>query len=116
MLLYLLYNSIGVFFGIIARYWLANKLNKHITGTWLDNISGAILLAIVFRLYDNDIITESLWFIIGVGFSGAYTTFSTFGKETLTLILEKQYMNAIIYVVSSFLLSKIGRASCRERV
>jgi len=107
MLLHLLYISVGGFFGSITRYWLANELNKHITGTWLANISGAILLALVFRLYQTDIITEAVWLIVGVGFSGAYTTFSTFGKETFTLILEKQYMNAIVYVVSSFLLSMI---------
>ena|SRR5699024_967861 len=107
MLLQLLFVSIGGFFGSIARYWLANELNKHVTGTWLANISGAILLAIIFRLYHNNIITESIWLILGVGFSGAYTTFSTFGKETLTFLLEKQYMNAVLYVVSSFLLSCI---------
>src|SRR5699024_12727407 len=101
MVLHLLYISIGGFFGSIARYWLENELNKHITGTWLANINGAILLALVFRLYDNDIITEALWFIIVVGFSGAYTTFSRFGRETLTLILKKHNINAIIYNIIS---------------
>lgn len=107
MFLNLLFVSIGGFFGSIVRFWLANELNKHVTGTWLANISGAILLALVFRLYHNDVITEAIWLIIGVGFSGAYTTFSTFGKETFTFLLEKRYMNAFLYVASSFLLSLI---------
>lgn len=107
MILHLFLISIGGFFGSIARFWLANEFNKHITGTWLANISGAVLLALLFRLYQHEIISESLWLMLGVGFTGAYTTFSTFGKETLTLLLEKKYVNAILYVVSSFILSFI---------
>lgn len=107
MILHLILVSIGGFFGSISRYWLSNELNKHVTGTWLANISGAILLAIIFRLYQNEIISEPFWLILGVGFSGAYTTFSTFGKETFTLLLERKYLYAALYVLSSLILSFI---------
>jgi len=105
MLLNLIVVGGGGFIGSIARFWIANELQKHITGTWIANISGSLLLAIIYRLYANGVASELIWLLFGVGFCGAYTTFSTFGKETLILLLEKQYGTAIIYVLSSFLLS-----------
>jgi len=105
MLLNLIVVGGGGFIGSIARFWIANELQKHITGTWIANISGSLLLAIMYRLHANGVASEFIWLLFGVGFCGAYTTFSTFGKETLILLLEKQYGTAIIYVLSSFLLS-----------
>lgn len=107
MLVHLLLVSIGGFFGSMSRFWLSNEFNKHFTGTWLANISGSILLALLFRLYIHGIVSESIWLILGVGFAGAYTTFSTFGKETFTLLLERNYLNAALYIISSFLVSFI---------
>ena len=47
----------------------------------------------------------------GTGFCGAYTTFSTFGYETLGLIGRQRYASAALYVVSSVLVGvfRLGR-------
>ncbi|MBP1950152.1 fluoride efflux transporter CrcB [Virgibacillus litoralis] len=97
--------ALGGFLGSIARYYISLKANKRLIGTWTANITGSILLALLFRYYLDNSISEWLWVFLGVGFCGAYTTFSTFGNETIKLILEKRYWLAIAYVLSSLTVS-----------
>ncbi|MFD2129769.1 fluoride efflux transporter CrcB [Pseudogracilibacillus auburnensis] len=107
MMIQLLFVAIGGFFGSIIRFFISNRLNKHFFGTWIANISGSILLAILLRYYLTGTIPDYLWLLLGVGFCGAYTTFSTFGNETIQLLLAKKYQTAMYYVLSSFTLSII---------
>lgn len=101
MLLPMLYVSIGGFFGSIARFFLANISNSSPIGTWIANIIGAVLLGFLLQME----LTNALFYILTIGFCGAYTTFSTFGKETMEFILNDQYGLAFIYVLSSFVVS-----------
>lgn len=97
----LLLVAIGGFFGSITRFYISFILNKHVVGTWIANISGSILLAIIVSLQMNQLLTEWVWTFVGIGFCGAYTTFSTFGNETLELILNKRLSTALCYIFSS---------------
>jgi|GEM_PF-1942741 len=94
--------GLGGFIGSITRYFIATIVKQNIVGTFMANVTGAIILAFAIHLYRAEIITESLWLFAGIGFSGAYTTFSTFGHETLQLLLTNKYKKAAIYVSSSF--------------
>ncbi len=98
----------GGFCGSVLRFFLSDLLHKHIAGTLIANVSGSILLAILFRLSLADAIPRLLWLFAGIGFCGAYTTFSTFSNEVLQLVLRKKYIKAAIYAISSFALSMIG--------
>lgn len=100
-----LYVALGGFLGSIARFYISVKANRSITGTWIANITGSILLALIFHFYFSHIISEHLWLFLGVGFCGAYTTFSTFGNETLQLILDKRYGMAVSYVCTTLMIS-----------
>lgn len=40
-----------------------------------------------------------------VGFLGAFTTFSTFSKEAMILLLKGAYIESFIYIISSILLA-----------
>ncbi|SET35287.1 CrcB protein [Oceanobacillus limi] len=97
--------AIGGFWGSIARYSISVKTNKHFIGTWVANITGSMILAFLFHFYLIGAISNALWLLAGVGFCGAYTTFSTFGNETIQLVTAKNYKKAISYVVSSVVLS-----------
>lgn len=73
--------------------------------TWLINVSGSLLLGILYALSAEDHLSGQLWLLLGVGFCGGYTTFSTFGKEVIDLLLERYWKAACLYVVTSLILS-----------
>lgn len=97
--------ALGGFFGSITRFSISKIMNKRIIGTWIANTSGSVLLAVTFHYYTTGAINQALWLCLGVGFCGSYTTFSTFGNETLQLLLKKKFRLAILYVLSSIIIA-----------
>lgn len=95
----------GGFFGSILRSYLSILCQKRFIGTWVANISGSLLLAVTVRLYVNGTFSEGLWLLVGVGFCGAYTTFSTFSYEAIQLMIEKQFIQASVYIFSTLSIS-----------
>ncbi|MBA2872224.1 CrcB protein [Anoxybacillus calidus] len=102
--------GIGGILGAITRFLLSKWISSKVTttfpiGTWIINITGSFILGCLFVLHSNGDISAWLWLFFGVGFLGAYTTFSTFGYETVHLIEKKDFGTAILYVLSSVLIS-----------
>ncbi|MFT4413453.1 fluoride efflux transporter CrcB [Bacillus sp. UMB0728] len=107
--------GVGGSLGAATRFLLGKFINKKVqrfslfpTGTWVINITGSFLLGFIANLHLTHQIHDSLWFLLGVGFCGAYTTFSTFGYETITLIGSGKIKIAIIYVTTSVFLGGIS--------
>jgi len=96
-----LFVALGGFIGSILRFYISLRFNKHLLGTLLANVTGSIFLAFMMTFYLHGVISENVWLFSGIGFSGAYTTFSTFGNETMTMLRNAQYWQATSYVVSS---------------
>lgn len=101
--------GIGGALGSLVRY----KLGKVITeksgttfplGTLIINITGVILLGILTSLEPKG----NVYLLLGDGFLGAYTTFSTFMYEGFNLFQENEKMNAFAYILGSLLLGIIG--------
>lgn len=78
--------AIGGFLGAILRFYIAQKSNENVAGkipigTLFVNLIGSFLLGIIVSLS-----LEKIYILlIGTGFLGAFTTFSTFNKELMTL-------------------------------
>lgn len=90
--------ALGGFFGAISRFLCSLiRANTFPLGTWLANSIGSLLLG-----YLAAHTTNSTWLLLGVGFCGAFTTFSTFSYEVMQFMLAKQYKHAIFYSVASF--------------
>lgn len=107
--------GIGGSLGAAARFTVGNLISKRTQkvypfpiGTWIINITGSFLLGIITQLHLSNHISELLWLFGGVGFCGAFTTFSTFGNETITLIQSKKIKLAAIYVVTSIVVGVIS--------
>ena len=105
--------ALGGALGALSRYelglWIANHWkNPFPLPTFIINISGAFLLGFLNILFIKLQISPQWRLGIGVGYLGAFTTFSTFGFEVFTLIEKGQYITALSYVLLSILLGLCG--------
>jgi len=98
---YLLLVGFGGFCGAIARFGVNLVLGTGLLpwGTFVVNVSGSFLLGLVQVLAVKAMgLGERFRLAAGVGFCGAYTTFSTFTKESLELLFSDQILPALIYI------------------
>lgn len=108
--------ALGGALGALTRYelglWISNKWNQGFPlHTFLINITGAFLLGFLNILFMERMTVSPLWRLgIGVGFLGAYTTFSTFGFETITLLEGGSYATAAAYTLLSIVIGFAGVA------
>ncbi|MCG6201673.1 fluoride efflux transporter CrcB [Psychromonas antarctica] len=77
------------------------------------NILGALIMGSIFQLVQQETITASPWWpLIGVGFLGALTTFSTFSMDNLLLLqqgeLIKTMLNIGLNVVVCIIAAYVG--------
>jgi len=74
----------GALLGANVRYWVANFFGERLGlgfpyGTLFINITGSFLLGFILTLLSNRLVVDPGYrLLIGTGFLGAYTTFSTF--------------------------------------
>lgn len=108
--------TIGGALGAVTRYqlglWISSRWNQGFPlHTFLINITGAFLLGFLNILFIERLTLSPLWRLgIGVGFLGAYTTFSTFGYEVITLLEGGSYGTAAAYTLLTVFLGFIGVA------
>ena len=91
--------SIGGAAGALLRYKISLRMaavsQRYPWATFAINISGSILLGALTGWRDQ---LPSLWYLLlGVGFCGAYTTFSTFTVEVLQLLQQSRFKLALRY-------------------
>ena len=104
----LLFVMIGGFFGAICRFALSEWIhtnNEFPLATLLINLSGCFLLGwfLTFVSQKRKIRPE-FTLLVGTGFIGSFTTFSTFSMETLSLIQSGFIFMAFFYVLTSTVL------------
>lgn len=103
--------GIGGACGSLVRYQLGKYISEKSKarlpwGTFFINISGSLLLGIVSTIG----VSNNIYILLGDGFLGAYTTFSTFMYEGFTLFQENEKANAFVYILGSLILGIIGYA------
>nr|WP_242529497.1 fluoride efflux transporter CrcB [Priestia flexa] len=96
--------ALGGFLGAIARYVLSTWMNQKSTtgfpiGTLCVNLVGSFLLGI---LVGNGM-TSGVYSFLGVGFMGAFTTFSTFKLENIHLHEKKMHTVLFPYLAFSYI-------------
>jgi CrcB protein len=64
-------------------------------GTTFINITGSLLLGVVTGLVLGGLVSEQWQLVLGTGFLGGYTTFSTASIETVRLIGERRFAAAL---------------------
>ncbi|MCT9869469.1 fluoride efflux transporter CrcB [Paenarthrobacter aurescens] len=79
-------------------------------GTVVINISGSLLLGFLAGLVMRGQAPESLLLILGTGFLGGYTTFSTASLETIRLVQSGRTGLALVNGVGSMAASVLAAA------
>ncbi|HET9494302.1 MAG TPA: fluoride efflux transporter CrcB [Chloroflexia bacterium] len=101
----------GAVLGANARYWLTNYFASRLGaafphGTLIANVTGSFLLGFVLVLIANRLVADPGYrLLIGTGFLGAYTTFSTFSYDTIALLEVGDFLPALWNVLLSVALS-----------
>lgn len=102
----LLAVALGGFVGAPCRY-LADRAVSSRTrselpwGTLFVNLSGAFLLGLLAGLSLSGRVSSTTSGLVGTGYLGAFTTFSTFSFETVRLLERGEYLRAGGYVAAS---------------
>lgn len=65
-------------------------------GTITINLTGSFLLGLVTGLVSGQVLPDAWQFIAGSGFLGGYTTFSTASFETVRLLQERKWVEAVL--------------------
>lgn len=107
---YLLFIAIGGASGAVARYllaeWAHNLWEGHIpVGTLLVNVLGSFTIGVIYvLLVEKQLIHQDWRGVLMVGFLGAFTTFSTFSLETISLMEAGHLGHALGYMLASTVL------------
>ena len=107
-----IFVGLGGILGAVIRYtlgtWIMSRTSGSFPwGTWLINLTGSFGLGVLATSHLQSDLAEWLWLFLGIGFLGAYTTFSTFGMETVQFIQKGKNYSAIVYVTTSVILGII---------
>ena len=102
--------GVGGFLGANARYLMAKWVGTLIAGrfplgTFVINVSGSFLLGLLGGVLAVRLVpqADNLRLALGIGFLGAFTTFSTFEMESHALLEDGAWMTAVAYIVASVL-------------
>ena len=118
-----LYVALGSAVGGVARWsigdWvqrLAGNVPPAVfpLGTLVVNASGSFVLgalAVVIARPDAGARADVARLLLGVGFCGGYTTFSTFSLDTIALLETRGWLLALVNVVASVAAGLLGVAA-----
>ena len=114
MLPYILVG-IGGFIGANARFIVARLVGtlfetRFPLGTFVINMSGSFLLGILGTMIAQKVMppSEALRLALGVGFLGAFTTFSTFEFETHALLEDGSWLTAATNMFASLFVGLVA--------
>lgn len=97
--------AIGGACGASLRFYISqlvlNWLGKGFPfATLMVNIIGSFVMGLLYQLIEHEILTVSVHrTLIGIGFLGAFTTFSTFSLDSLLLLQQGDVLKAAVNIL-----------------
>lgn len=79
-------------------------------GTLIINVTGSFILGLMTGLVLHNEASGNLLLIIGTGFCGGFTTFSTAIFEAVRLIEERRYAAVLVQIMGNGILSLLAAA------
>jgi len=78
-------------------------------GTLIVNFIGSVILGfVIYGLADRELINTNIKILLGIGFCGGFTTFSTFSLETMNLLKDSQFLFAGLNILGNVFISLLG--------
>lgn len=102
--------GLGAILGANARYWIAVWAASRFGttfpyGTFIANVSGSLMLGFLLAFTTDRIaVSPEMRLLLGVGFLGSYTTFSSYTFESLTLFQAGNFWNGLINIFGNNLI------------
>lgn len=103
----LIYIGLAGAAGTLFRYWLSEWIARRFgetfpTGTLVVNLIGCFVIGLCFYLmFDRYLVNPTVRTIIMIGLLGGFTTFSSFGLQTFTLLRDGEMGLALFNVALS---------------
>ena len=103
--------GVGGFIGAVLRYLISGYV-QNLThsvafphGTLVVNVSGCFLIGILSHLFESYAgFTSEIRFLLMVGLLGSFTTYSTFGNETINLLQDQRFFLALMNIGTHIIL------------
>ncbi len=106
--------STGAIFGANLRYWVggwaASRFGTSFPyGTLIINLTGSFILGLFITLATERLLLDPRWrLVIAIGFLGGYTTFSSYTFESMSLILDNQWIPGLLNLFGSAFLGGLA--------
>ena len=103
----LLLVGLGGFVGTVVRYWLSGVIARRYGetfpwGTLAVNALGCFLAGLLFYfLFDRFLTSPTARSVVFIGLLGGFTTFSSYGMQTFTLIRDGEVSLALLNILVS---------------
>jgi len=95
------------FIGTLSRYWMSGVVARRYgetfpMGTLAVNLVGCFLVGLLFyTLEERFLVNQTARTVVLIGFLGGFTTFSSFGMQTFTLLKDGEVGFAILNITAS---------------
>ena len=99
--------GVGGFVGTLARYWLSGVIARRYgetfpLGTLAVNAVGCFIIGFLFYfLYERSLTSPTSRTVVFIGLLGGFTTFSSYGLQTFTLLRDGELSLAVANVIAS---------------
>jgi CrcB protein len=106
--------SAGAIVGANLRYWVggwaAQRLGTSFPyGNLIINLTGSFILGFFLTLATERLLLDPRWRVmLAIGFLGSYTTFSSYTFESLSLIMNNQWLSGLLNLFGSAFLGGVS--------
>lgn len=106
--------SLGAILGANLRYWIggwaAGRFGTSFPyGNLIINLTGSFILGFFMTLAVDRLLLDPRWrILVAIGFLGSYTTFSSYTFESMSLILDNQWLPGLLNLFGSAFLGGVA--------
>ena len=106
--------STGAILGANLRYWVGGWAAERFGtsfpyGNLIINLTGSFILGFFITLATDRLLLDPRWrVLVAIGFLGSYTTFSSYTFESMSLILDNQWLPGLLNLFGSAFLGGLA--------